>query len=125
MVLGLGIDLVEVARVSRSLDQWGERLLAKILSAPEAARLPPPGPQRVEAVALAIAGKEAASKAIGTGWSRGVFWRDVEVILGTEPGIRLHGQALQVALDLGSQGECSLSLQIRAGLATGEVHLLA
>ena len=124
MVVGLGIDLVELERVSRSLDQWGERLLAKILSESEAARLPPPGPGRVEAVALAIAGKEAASKAIGTGWSRGVFWRDVEVILGAEPAVRLHGQALEEARHLGSQGECSLGLQIRDGLAVGEVHLL-
>lgn len=125
MVVGLGIDLVELQRVSRSLDQWGERLLAKILSAQEVARLPPPGPERSQAVALAIAGKEAASKAIGTGWSRGVFWRDVEVFLGSPPGIRLHGNALQAARDLGSRGECRLRLGIQQGLATGEVHLLA
>jgi len=125
LVVGLGIDLVELERVRRSLEQWGDRFLAKIMSAPEIARLPPPGPMRVEAVGFAIAGKEAASKAIGTGWSRGVFWRDVEVMLGSDRRIRLHGQALEVARHLGSQGECSLVLEAQDGLAVGEVHLFA
>ncbi len=125
MVVGLGIDLVELQRVSRLLEQWGPRLLAKILSIQEVARLPPPGPERSQALALAIAGKEAASKAIGTGWSRGVFWRDVEVVLGPQPGIRFHGNALQAARALGSRGDCRLLLKIQDGLATGEVHLLA
>ena len=125
LVVGLGIDLVELSRVRRSLEQWGDRLLAKIMSPSEIARLPPAGPLRVEAVALAIAGKEAAAKAIGTGWSRGVFWRDVEVVLGSELRIRLHGQAMEAARHLGSRGECRLGLETQAGLAVGEVHLLA
>jgi hypothetical protein len=60
----------------------------------EAGRLPEPGRERVRAVALAIAAKEAASKAIGTGWSRGVRWRDV---VWDADSVRLLGRALEVA----------------------------
>ena len=69
MVVGLGLDLVELPRVERSLARWGDRLIGKLMDEPEARRLPPPGPERVLALALAITGKEAASKAIGTGWT--------------------------------------------------------
>ena len=67
MVVGLGIDLVETARVERSLARWGERLVRRLMSEPEASRLPAEPDERARALALAIAAKEAASKAIGTG----------------------------------------------------------
>ena len=83
VVVGLGIDLVELDRVARALERWGERLVAKLMG-PEEAGAPArrPRPSRARALALAIAAKEAASKALGTGWSRGVRWRDVVVDLG-------------------------------------------
>jgi holo-[acyl-carrier protein] synthase len=88
------VDLVELDRVEASLERWGDRLVAKLMAPPEAARLPTAAPERVRAVALAIAAKEAASKAIGTGWSRGVRWRDVEVMR-PDRRIRLRRQALR------------------------------
>ena len=84
-VVGLGVDLVEWARVARSLERWGDRFVAKLMDPEEAERLPPGGEPRVLALALAVAGKEAASKALGTGWSQGVRWRDVVVDLGPPP----------------------------------------
>jgi len=77
LVVGLGIDLIELDRVETALARWGERFVARLMDPIEAARLPLDEPGRSRALALAIAGKEAGSKAIGTGWSRGVRWRDV------------------------------------------------
>jgi holo-[acyl-carrier protein] synthase len=121
-VLGLGVDLVELDRVQASLERWGDRLVAKLMDPPEAARLPAGGDERVRAVALAIAAKEAASKALGTGWSRGVRWRDV---VRETDSVRLSGGAADVAARLGSSGRCRLRLEVRGNLVLGEVRLLS
>ena len=121
-VLGLGVDLVELDRVRGSLARWGDRLVAKLMDPPEAALLPTPEAERVRAVALAIAAKEAASKAIGTGWSRGVRWRDV---VREGDSVRLLGRAAEAAAWLGSSGRCRLRLEVRGNLVLGEVRLLS
>lgn len=124
MIIGLGVDLVEVERVERALSRWGRRIVDRLMDEAEAGALPQdPGP-RATALALAIAGKEAASKAIGTGWSRGVRWRDV-VVDRDAPSVRLQGRALVVARALGSTGRTRTRLEIRGGLAVGEVRLLS
>lgn len=125
MVVGLGVDLVEWARVARSLERWGDRFLAKLMDPEESSRLPPAGEARTLAVAQAVAGKEAMSKALGTGWSRGVRWRDVVVELGPPPRLRLLARAASVARARGSSGRSLVSLEIRGPLAVGEVWLLA
>jgi holo-[acyl-carrier protein] synthase len=125
MVLGLGVDLVEWSRIARALERWGDRFLAKIMDPPEEEALPRAPAERVHAVALAVAGKEAASKAIGTGWSRGVRWRDVVVDLGPPPRVRLFARAAEVARTLGSSGRTEARLEIRGSLAVGEVRLLS
>lgn len=124
-IVGLGVDLVEIDRVVRSLDRWGDRLVEKLMGPQEAARLPASGPERARALALAIAAKEAASKAIGTGWSRGVRWRDVVVETGPPASVRLEGRATDGARALGSRGESRTHLEIRGNLVVGEVRLLA
>jgi holo-[acyl-carrier protein] synthase len=125
MVIGIGLDLVETARVGRALERHGERFVRKLMDPEEAAGLPGGGPERVRALALAIAGKEAASKALGTGWSRGVRWRDVVVSAGPEAAIRLDGRAAEVARELGSSGRCRVRLEVRGPLALGELWLLS
>jgi holo-[acyl-carrier protein] synthase len=125
MVLGLGIDLIEIERVGRALERWGERLVAKLMGPEEGARLPREPAERVLALALAIAAKEAASKAIGTGWSRGVRWCDVVLDAGPPPGVRLQARAAEVARALGSSGRTRTSLEVRGGLVLGEVRLLS
>lgn len=124
MVVGLGVDLVEEERVARSLARWGDRLVGKLMDPEEAGRLPA-GPARAPALARAIAAKEAASKAIGTGWSRGVAWRDVVVELGPPPSVRLERQAARAAWRLGSDGRTQTTLEVRDGLVIGRVILLA
>jgi holo-[acyl-carrier protein] synthase len=124
VIIGVGIDLIEQARVARALDRWGERLVAKLMGPEEAARLPR-GAARVRAVALAIAAKEAASKALGTGWTRGVVWRDVVVDLGPPVSLRLDGGALARARRLGSAGRTRAALEVRGDLVIGQVRLLS
>ena len=125
MVIGLGVDLVEIGRVERALDRWGERLVARLMDEDEARTLPAERGPRAIALALAIAGKEATSKAIGTGWTQGVRWRDVVVDV-APPSVRLLGRAAAVARSLGSSlGRTSARLELRGGLAVGEVRLLS
>jgi holo-[acyl-carrier protein] synthase len=124
MVLGLGVDLVETMRVERLVARYGDRFVRKLMDAEESDRLPEAGPARVRALSLAIAGKEAASKALGTGWSQGVRWRDVVVTRGPEPAVHLLGRAEEVARERGSGGRTRTRLGIEGPLAIGEVWLL-
>lgn len=111
--------------MASALERWGTRFVDKLMDPIEASRLPQAEPARSRAVALAIAGKEAGSKAIGTGWSRGVRWRDVEVFLEDAPRVVLHHAAAARARVLGSTGATWVHLEIRGPLALGEVRLLS
>jgi holo-[acyl-carrier protein] synthase len=124
VVVGIGLDLVEIVRVERALGRFGARLVRKLMDPEEEAALPPDGPERALALALAVAGKEAASKALGTGWSRGVRWRDVVVSM-APASVRLAGRAAEVALERGSSGRSRTRLEVRGELAIGEVWLLS
>ncbi len=124
MVIGIGLDLVETERVARLLERYGERFVRKLMDPGEADELPEQAPERALRLALAVAGKEAASKALGTGWSRGVHWRDV--VVSTEPAaVRLEGRAAEVAGERGSSGRTRARLEIAGKHAVGEVWLLS
>jgi holo-[acyl-carrier protein] synthase len=123
VIVGLGIDLVEVDRVEKAVRRWGGKFLARIMGPDELAALPPGWPP--EAIAEAVAVKEAASKAIGTGWSAGVRWRDVVVALGSRPAARLEGAALAFARRLGSSGATAVRIEHPDGLVIATVRLLA
>ena len=125
MVIGIGLDLVETARVARALERFGERFVGKLMDPEEASALPASAKERSLALALAVAGKEAASKALGTGWSQGVRWRDVVVSAGPEPSVRLDGRAAAVARARGSSGRSRLMLSVDGPLVIGEFWLLS
>jgi len=124
MVIGVGLDLVETARVERALLRFGDRFVGKLMDPEEASALPPAAGRGLS-LALAVAAKEATSKALGTGWSRGVRWRDVVVSLGSEAAVRLEGRAAEVARELGSSGRTRLRLEVRGPLVVGELWLLS
>jgi holo-[acyl-carrier protein] synthase len=124
MVVGLGVDIVEIDRVERALARWGQRLVARLMDPAEAAGLPETASERAWAMALAVSGKEAASKAIGTGWSRGVRWRDV-VVLREPPGIELRARALEWARRRGSAGRGHLRFQLQGNLVVAEFRLVS
>ncbi len=123
MVVGVGVDLVELDRVRDALERWGDRFIEKLMDPPEAAALPRGRGDRVVAVAGAIGGKEAASKALGTGWSRGVQWRHVVVDLAL-PEVRLQGRAADVARRLGARTSGPLSFERRGDLLLAEFRLM-
>lgn len=101
-VIGHGVDIVPVARISELLTNHGERFLARIFRPGEIARA---RGQRREAERLAarFAAKEAAAKALGTGFTAGVVMRDIEVVNlpSGAPALLLHGQAAELALAMG------------------------
>ena len=104
MILGLGLDLVSLPRMERSLERFGAHLLERVLTPAERAALPAaPGP-RTAYVAARFAAKEAAVKALGTGFAAGVGPRDVEVVTlpSGKPELRLYGAAARRAGELGA-----------------------
>ena len=123
MVIGLGTDLVEVDRLQASLDRFGPRFLDRIFTPAEqayAARKRQPA----ESLAARFAAKEAGAKALGTGISRGVSWRDLEVARasGRAPELLLHGRAAELAAALGVR-HISLSLTHTSAYAFAVVVL--
>ena len=98
MIVGLGIDIAEVARVKAAIERHGETFLRRVYTAKEqeyCERFK----NKYERYAGRFAAKEAAMKALGTGWSRGVRWVDVEVARekGGRPTMKLAGEAAKVA----------------------------
>ena len=104
MIVGTGIDIAEVPRIAESIQQFGERFLRRIFTDQEI-RYCDSKANRVERFAARFAAKEAAMKALGTGWSRGVRWRDIEVWRspGSRPTIRFHGKAAEFAARLSTK----------------------
>ena len=102
MIVGTGIDLAEVPRIRHSIERFGDRFLRRVYTAGEI-RYCDSKANRVERYAARFAAKEAAMKALGTGWSHGVRWRDCEVsrIPGCRPTILFHGKAGEIAARLG------------------------
>ena len=83
MILGLGSDLCNIERIQASLDRFGERFLARVFTEVEQAKAARRPFTRAGTLAKRFAAKEAFSKAVGTGFRRGVFMRDIGV--GTAP----------------------------------------
>jgi len=123
MIVGTGIDIAEVPRIRQSIERFGDRFLQRIYTGGEI-RYCDSKANRVERYAARFAAKEAAMKALGTGWSHGVRWRDCEVtrLPGGRPTITFHGKAAEVAAKLGVRN-ATLSLSHTAELAIAQVIL--
>ena len=111
MVLGLGTDLIEIARIEESLERHGERFLHKIFTQGEIAYCLQKKKSSAESFAARFAAKEAGAKALGTGISRGVSWKELEVRreIGERPTLHLSGRAAERATHMGVR-TLSLSL---------------
>jgi holo-[acyl-carrier protein] synthase len=96
VILGIGSDLVDIRRIERAIERFGDRFLARIFTKTERRRCDRRGLTRGASYARRFAAKEAAAKALGTGFRRGVFWRDLGVVNlpSGQPGMRLTGGAL-------------------------------
>ncbi|MBT6116707.1 MAG: holo-ACP synthase [Rhodospirillaceae bacterium] len=95
MILGLGSDLVDIRRVEKTLARFGERFLVRIYTEEERRRSDRRPAIRAASYARRFAAKEACSKALGTGFRRGVFWRDMGVVnlASGKPTMNLTGGA--------------------------------
>ncbi|MGN6573781.1 MAG: holo-ACP synthase [Pseudolabrys sp.] len=96
MILGLGSDLCDARRIEKTLARHGDRFLDRIFTATERAKAERRA-NRVETYAKRFAAKEACSKALGTGFRKGVFWRDMGVVNlpSGRPTMKLTGGALE------------------------------
>jgi holo-[acyl-carrier protein] synthase len=104
MILGTGVDIAEVPRIRESIERFGDRFLRRIFTDGEI-RYCEQKATRFESYAARFAAKEAGMKALGTGWSRGVRWCDIEVVRpkGQRPTIQFHGEAAVIATKLGTK----------------------
>jgi holo-[acyl-carrier protein] synthase len=118
MILGLGSDLCDIRRIEKTLEQHGERFIARLFTAIERAKserraATPTG--RAASYAKRFAAKEACAKALGTGLNQGVYWRDMGVVNlpGGKPTMALTGGALarlQAITPLGHVAQIDLSI---------------
>ncbi len=94
MILGVGTDLLDIRRLERTLDRWGERFCERVYTPRERERCDG-HINRAARYAQRYAAKEACSKALGTGFRDGVAWRDMEVdnLPSGKPFLRLTGGA--------------------------------
>jgi holo-[acyl-carrier protein] synthase len=101
-LIGHGIDLVEVERIRDAIERHGERFLRRIYTTGEQAQAGD-GPLRIQFFAGRFAAKEAVMKALGTGWSRGVAWTDIDVrrLPSGKPELTLSGRCAEIASGLG------------------------
>lgn len=123
MIVGSGIDLVEIDRIQRSADRFGARFLDRVFTRAEQAYCLKKRAS-AESLAARFAAKEAGAKALGTGISRGVSWLEIEIVRepGGRPGVHFHGRAAEIAAALGVR-RTALSLTHTAALAMASVVL--
>ena len=113
MIIGNGIDIIDINRIRRVIDKYGNRFKKRCFSISEIER----SEKRlnsVESYAKRYAAKEACAKALGTGLARGVFWKDIEVYNDKfgKPKIRLHKKALKFFKKITKNPEASIEVSL-------------
>lgn len=123
MIVGTGVDIIEVARIKAAIDRFGQRFLKRVFT-PAEIRYCISKLNAAERLAARFAAKEAGMKAIGTGLRHGVTWQDVEVVRvpGGRPRLRFSGKAAEFAAALGCKNP-HLSLSHTAEQAIAHVIL--
>src|SRR5213593_1976444 len=123
VIVGSGIDIAEVPRIADAIKRYGQRFLNRVFTEGEMNYCESKA-NRTQRYAARFAAKEAAMKALGTGWNHGVRWRDIEVSRqsGGRPTISFHGKAAEFASKLGAV-HIALSLSHTADQAIAHVIL--
>jgi holo-[acyl-carrier protein] synthase len=105
MIIGLGNDMIDIRRVERTIERYGERFLSRVFTETER-RKSDARAGRVASYAKRFAAKEACAKALGTGFREGVFWRDMGVVNLTSgrPTLELTGGAARALANLTPEG---------------------
>ena len=123
MLVGTGIDIIEIDRITQSITRFGSRFLTRIFTPAEISYC-----QRkkndAESFAARFAAKEAGAKALGTGIQHGVTWQEIEVrrLPGQRPTLHFTGRAAEIAAHLGVR-HVSLSLTHSTTVAMAAVQL--
>jgi len=122
VIVGTGVDLAEVPRIQASIERYGDKFIQRIYTPAEIAYVERKA-NKYERYAARFAAKEAAMKAIGTGWRRGVRWQDFEVanLPSGKPTLRLYGAAARHAAKLGVK---NVSLSITHTAQLGMAHVI-
>lgn len=114
MIIGIGTDIIDIRRIERSIERFGDRFVTRVFSPVERAK----AESRLrfaDTLAKRFAAKEACAKALGTGIYRGVIWRDLQVVnlQGGKPVMKLAGAALERLNDLLPDGhEANIQLTL-------------
>ena len=119
MIVGTGVDIAEVPRIAAAIERFGNRFVKRIFTDNEI-RYCESKANKAERYAARFAAKEAALKAIGTGWRGGISWCDVEVTRqpGGRPTLAFHGVAAGIAAKLGmKRAHLSLSHTVDHAIA--------
>ena len=127
MIYGNGIDIIDIDRIRKVINKYGNRFKKRCFSISEIER----SENRlnsIESYAKRYAAKEACAKALGTGLARGVFWKDIEVENNQygKPFIKLHGKAKEIFENINkisnTQIEISLSDEKKYAIANVTIH---
>jgi holo-[acyl-carrier protein] synthase len=122
-IIGIGLDATDIPRIAEAMERYRDRFLQRVFTDDEIAyclKRRSPAPH----FAGRFAAKEAAMKALGTGHSRGVLWRDIEVIRGGgPPQLRLHGGAARRFAEIGGRSAL-LTITHSDALALAQVMIL-
>ena len=113
MILTNGIDIVDIRRIKKTLDKFGNKFKKRCFSHNEIIR----SEKKIkssESYAKRYAAKEACAKALGTGLTRGVFWKDIEVKNDKfgKPKIKLHNNALKFLKKMSNNEDCSIEVSL-------------
>ena len=126
MILGLGNDIIDIRRVEKTIERYGERFLLRVFTDTE--RLKSDGRAlRAASYAKRFAAKEACAKALGTGFRHGVYWRDMGVVNlpSGRPTMQLTGGAARVLRDLTPEGhEVRIDLTITDDFPTAQAIVI-
>ncbi len=130
MIIGLGTDLCDIGRIADTLEQFPGRFENRLYTDKEQARAERRPFNRAGRYAQMFAAKEACSKALGTGFRKGVFWRNMEVVhlRSGKPTLELTGGALMRMESLtppGMRAQIEVSLSDESGLANAVVIIFA
>jgi holo-[acyl-carrier protein] synthase len=123
VIVGIGVDLCDTNRVRSLLDRYGERFESRVFTERERGYCRNDR-RRHECLGGRFAAKEAALKAIGTGLSHGIRWRDVELVSGEQqpPRIKWHRRAAEIAAERGMKS-CHVTITHDGGMAVAVVIL--
>ena len=129
MIIGIGNDLIDIRRIERTLERFGDRFINRIYTDVEQ-KMSEGRTNRAASYAKRFAAKEACSKALGTGFRKGVFWRDMGVVnlKGGKPTIALTGGAAKRLTELtpdGMEAQIDISLTDEPPLAEASVIISA